>query len=394
MESSLILAEAQSIESLLIETRRHLHARPELGRSEFETADYIEATLQGLGIPTRRLDTAVLGQVAGTGPGRGGCVALRADIDALPVHEPAGLPFQSLKPGLMHACGHDAHTAILLGVATLLSRHRADFSGTVKLLFQPDEEDEGGAELMVKAGLLEEPRAEKVFGLHVQPYLDVGEIETKKGALNGSSTELRIDVAGVGAHGAYPEKGIDAILIAAHLVLALNELVARYVSPLDSAVLTIGSIKGGARPNIIADEVSMKATLRSTDDALRDRLIDRARALVEGIPASFGGRGSLEVKPGYASLVNCDAEVDLVAQVSEAILGPGALRWKDKPSLGVEDFSFFIQDRPGAFYHLGCGSGPKEKRAALHSPDFLLDEACLPLGVALQAAIALKCLEN
>lgn len=394
MEPRLILAEARSMEALLIEMRRHLHARPELGRAEFETADYIETTLQGLGIPTRRLDTAVVGQVTGTGPGRGGCVALRADIDALPVDEPAGLPFQSLKPGLMHACGHDAHTAILLGVATLLARHGAEFSGTVKLLFQPDEEDEGGADLMVKAGLLEEPHAERVFGLHVQPYLDVGEIETRKGALNGSSTDLRITVRGASAHGAYPEKGVDAILIASHLVLALNELVSRYVSPLDSAVLTIGTIKGGARSNIIADEVSLRATLRSTEDALRDRLIDRARALVEGIPASFGGSGSLEVKHGYASLVNHDAEVDLIAQVSQAILGQGALRWKDKPSMGVEDFSFYIKDRPGAFYHLGCGSGPREGRASLHSPDFLLDEACLALGVAMQSAIALKCLED
>ena len=290
-----ILAEAKSMQTWLVETRRHLHARPELGRQEFETANFIESTLRELGIRSKRLDTAVVGHVVGTGPGREGCVAFRADIDALPVTEPAGLPFQSLRPGLMHACGHDAHTAILLGVASFFARHRTDFSGTVKLLFQPDEEGEGGADIMVRAGLLEDPHAERVFGLHVQPYLEVGEIETRKGPLNGSSTSLGITVRGSSSHGAYPEKGIDAILLAAHVVLALNELVSRYVSPLDSAVLTIGTINGGSRSNIIAGEVSMKATLRSADDGLRDSLIARARAIVEGIPAAFGGSGSLEV---------------------------------------------------------------------------------------------------
>lgn len=390
MEPKLILAEAKALEAWLIETRRHLHARPELGRREFGTADYIETSLHGLGVETKRLDTAVVGHIQGTGRGRGGCVAFRADIDALPIDEPAGLPFQSLSPGIMHACGHDAHTAILLGVASVFARHRADFSGTVKLLFQPDEEDEGGAESMVRAGLLEDPHADGVFGLHVQPYLEVGEIETRKGILNGSSTELRIVVRGVGAHGAYPERGIDAILLASHVVLALNELVSRYVSPLDSAVLSIGSIKGGTRANILADEVSMRATLRSIDDGLRDALLARAKSVVEGIPASLGGSGSLELKPGYASLVNHDAEVDLVAELASKILGPDSLRWKDRPSLGVEDFSAFIKDRPGAFYHLGCGSGPKAGRAMLHSPGFILDEACLALGVAMQVGIGMS----
>jgi amidohydrolase len=320
-------------------------------------------------------------------------VAFRADIDALPVTEPAGLPFQSLRPGLMHACGHDAHTAILLGLASFFARHRADFSGTVKLLFQPDEEGEGGADIMVRAGLLESPHAERVFGLHVQPYLDVGEVETRKGPLNGSSTSLGITVRGSSSHGAYPEKGVDAILLAAHVVLALNELVSRYVSPLDSAVLTIGTMNGGSRSNIIAGEVNMKATLRSAEDGLRDSLIARARSIVEGIPAALGGSGSLEVRYGYASLVNHDAEVDLVASVAGELFGPACLRWKEKPSMGVEDFSFFIKDRPGAFYHLGCGSGPKEGRAMLHSPDFILDEACLALGVALQAGIGMRSLE-
>jgi len=385
-----ILAAARGYLPWLVDIRRRIHANPELGTHELKTGDLIASVLEGLGLASRRVGTAVVARLVGGRPGP--TVALRADIDALPVEEKGDLPFKSAKPGLMHACGHDAHTTIVLGAARFFAERRDELAGSLVLLFQPDEEGEGGAEPLITAGALE--GVDAIFGLHVMPYLDPGEIELKKGALNGSSSTLYITVCGKGAHGAYPDLGIDAILIASHLVQALNHLVSRYVSPLDEAVITIGTINGGQRSNIVAEEVRLEATMRTTDDAVRDRLVARVQALVEGIPASFGGSGSLKVRHGYKALVNHDREVDILARVGGEMLGPAAVHWKEKPSLGVEDFSFYLKKVPGAFWHLGCGRGPKEERAPLHSGDFLLDEDCLPVGVAMQAAAVLRFCED
>lgn len=337
-----------------------------------------------------RTGTAVVGLVRGARPGK--TVALRADIDALPIREETGAEYASARDGLMHACGHDAHTAILLGAARWFSEHRADLAGNVKLLFQPAEETDGGAEIMISGGCLENPRVDYVLGLHVMPYLPVGRIETKKGALNGSSTSLGFTVRGLSCHAAYPERGVDAIMIAAHVVTALHSLVSRCVSPLEAAVLTIGTIHGGTVSNIVADEVTMKATLRTTSDATRDLLVARARAIVENIAGSLGGTGSVDVSYGYTALVNDPAVVDVVAAAADDILGPGSVDWKEKPSMGVEDFSFFCRERPGAFYHLGCGNEARGITSPLHSPTFDIDEDCLPLGVAMQVASTLKLL--
>ena len=390
MTNADILSWAQAIAPWLIETRRHIHEVPELGKMEFETAAYIESRLSELGLPFRRIGTGLVGRLDGTRPGPG--IALRADIDALPVEETNSLDFRSRRPGVMHACGHDAHAAIALGVARFFSERRSELAGSLVFLFQPDEEGDGGALPLIEAGALE--GVDRILGLHVMPYLDPGEIEIKKGALNGASTNLRMRISGKGAHGAYPEQGVDAILIASHVIQALHHLVSRYVSPLEEAVITIGTINGGSRANIIADEVLMSATMRTTSEAVRDLLVDRARAVVEGIPESLGGRGRLEVEYGYAALVNHDREVDIVAKVAEELLGKGAVHWKEKPSLGVEDFSFYLKEVPGAFWHLGCGLGPKADRAGLHSGAFLLDEKCLPIGVAVQAAAILEMMKE
>jgi amidohydrolase len=226
------------------------------------------------------------------------------------------------------------------------------------------------------------------------PYLPVGTIETKKGALNGSSTDLHITVRGLGCHAAYPEKGVDAIMIAAHVLTALHSLVSRYVSPLDSAVLTIGTINGGTKSNIVADEVTMRATLRTTDDGIRDALIERVLSVVEGVSSSLGGSGAVVATYGYAALVNDESVVDAVAATAFDILGPESVAWKDKPSMGVEDFSYFCKERPGAFYHLGCGNVPSGIVSPIHSSTFNIDEECLPLGVAMQVGCALRLLES
>jgi len=384
--------DAWDIRPWLVEIRRSIHRHPELGLEETRTADFIGSKLDEMGVEYQRTGTAIVGLIRGARPGK--TIALRADIDALPIKEETGAEYASARDGVMHACGHDAHATILLGAARWFAERRAGLAGNIKLLFQPAEETVGGAETMIKNGCMENPRVDYVLGLHVMPYLPVGRIETKKGALNGSSTELDFTVRGASCHAAYPERGVDAIMIAAHVVTALHSLVSRYVSPLEAAVLTIGTIHGGTVSNIVADEVTMKSTLRTTSDATRDMLVGKARAIVESVSASFGGSGSVDVSYGYTALINDSGVVDVVAAAADDVLCPGCVDWKEKPSMGVEDFSFFCRERPGAFYHLGCGNAEKGITSPIHSSTFDIDEDCLPLGVAMQVAAALRLLEK
>jgi len=388
MKAKRIVEDVGKLQGWMLEVRRELHRNPELGLEEFDTARLIERELTALGIEYQRWDTAVVGLIRGEGEGEGPTVALRADMDALPIQEETGLPFASTRPGRMHACGHDAHTTILLGAARWLKENQGALRGNVKLLFQPAEETVGGAATMVERGCLENPTVDYVFGLHVMPYLPVGRVETRRGALNGCSTTLDITVRGKGGHGAYPETGIDAVLTASHVVVGLNNLVARYVSPLESAVITVGTIQGGSTSNVIAEEVRMSATLRATTDQIRDLLVERVRAVVEGVSGAYGGTGKVDVSYGYAALVNDDEAVDMVDRVSRALLGDGSLIWKEKPSMGVEDFSFFTRDARGAFYHIGCAV-PGGENAPLHSSRFVLNEDCLAVGAAMQVGLVL-----
>jgi amidohydrolase len=382
-----ILREVGDQRDWMVEVRRELHRNPELGLEEFDTARLIERELTALGVDYERWDTAVVGLIQGEHDGP--TVALRADIDALPIQEETGLPFASTRPGRMHACGHDAHTTILLGAARWLKENQSVLKGNVKLLFQPAEETVGGAATMVERGCLENPTVDHVFGLHVMPYLPVGRLETRRGALNGCSTTLDITIRGRGGHAAYPETGIDTVLIASHVVVGLNHLVARYVSPLESAVITVGTIQGGSTSNVIAEEVRMSATLRATTDAIRDTLVERVRSVVEWVSAAYGGTGRVEVSYGYAALVNDDEAVERVEAVSRVLLGEGALVWKEKPSMGVEDFSFFTRDAPGAFFHIGCAV-PGGENAPLHSARFVLNEDCLTVGAAMHVGLVLQ----
>ena len=366
--------------------------QPELGLEEVRTANAIVNWLQEIGIEYGRSGTAVIGLVRGDQPGR--TVALRADIDALPILEENGVPYRSQLDGRMHACGHDAHVAIQLGAARILQAARASLAGNVKLLFQPAEETVGGAQTMIRDGCLEDPHVDRIYGLHVMPYLPVGFVELKRGALMGASTTLEIRISGRSAHGAYPETGIDAVMIAANVVLSLHALVGRAVSPLEEVVLTIGTIHGGVTSNILADLVEMKATLRTVNPAVRDDLLQRIRTVVEEIPRAFGGSGELDIRFGYAALVNHDEAVDELQAVALELLGPDRITWKAKPSLGVEDFSYFVQARPGAYYHLGCGNPSTGMIAPLHSSRFDLDEDCLALGAAMQAGLAMRFLQQ
>jgi amidohydrolase len=390
--SSLFAAAAMDLKPWIVGLRRYLHQNPELGHEEYKTAAAIEDWLRELGIESQRQGTAVIGLIRGAKPGK--TVALRADIDALPIHEEGHGDYRSRKDGLMHACGHDAHTAIQLGAARLLADLRGDLAGNVKLLFQPAEETDGGAETMIREGCLENPHVDRIYGLHVMPDVPVGFVQLKRGVMLGSSTSLKLRIHGKSAHGAYPETGIDAVLIAAHVVAALHVLVGRYVSPLHEAVLTIGTIHGGRASNILANRVDMEATLRTTDPQVRDTLVERIRAVVEGFPPTLGGGGELAAAYGCEALVNHDEAVDEIVEAAREVLGTDRISWSEKPSMGVDDFALFIKVRPGAYYNLGCGNVERGITSPLHSATFDLDEDCLVHGAAMQAGLAWRFLRK
>lgn len=394
MDSELLHKTAFEMHPWLTEVRGSLHMHPELGDAEFRTSAYVQQLLTEMGVEFRTYPgmTAVVGLIRGKHPGR--TVAIRADMDALPILEKNDVPYRSKCDGVMHACGHDAHTAILLGTARLFSQMRENLHGSIKLLFQPAEETDGGAERMVNLGCMKDPDVDYCIGLHVSAGLPTGKAELKYGAMNGSSDMIHITVNGKKAHGAYPDLGTDAVAIAAQVVTALQTLVSRNVSPLDSAVLTIGAIHGGERGNIIADEVKMDCILRTINPATREFARGRIRRIAEGVSEAMGGSAQVDIIPSYKALINTDAVVDVVRDVTEGILGKENVVIRDKPSLGVEDFTYFLDAAPGAFYHLGCASEEKGITAAAHTSRFDVDEDCLPIGVLLHASIALRLLSQ
>ena len=383
MEIREIYDRALSCADWVSEVRRSLHRIPEEGFREFKTQALVCHLLDEMGIPFRVERTWVIGEIAGRAPGE--IVALRADMDALPVEEPEGCTFRSEHPGWMHACGHDAHTAILLGTARLLMSMQDAFRGTVRLLFQPAEETDGGAAPMVAAGAMLGVCA--VYGLHVQPYMNVGRIDSRPGCLNASTDEVNLTIRGVSGHAARPEQCVDAIVCTAQMVSALQTVVSRGVSPLVPAVLTFGKIAGGTARNVICDSVTLNGTLRTADPAVRAAMKARIREVAQGVAAAFGARVDVDIAEGYCALMNDAGEVGRVFRLGRALLGDENVALREAPSMGGEDFSYFCAEAPGAFYHLGCAS--QQPAAPLHSRDFQLDERCLPIGCTMQCALAL-----
>ena len=374
--------------SWAVDKRRALHRIPEEGFKEFKTQQEICKTLDELGIPYTTERTWVVALIQGAHPGR--TIALRADIDALPVQEPKGIQYRSQHSGWMHACGHDIHMAIQLGAAKILNGVKDKLHGSVKLLFQPAEETEGGAKPMVKAGVLSNPDVDAVYGLHVQSRLPLGAIETRTGTLNASTDEIRLDVCGKGGHAAYPESSVDAIVLTAQIINALQTLVSRSVSPLSSVVLSFGTIHGGTAENVICDHVAMEGTLRTTDPKNRAFALQHIEKVARGIAASFGGSAKLTVVDGYAPLVNHTKEAEMVLEIARELYGNTNVIVKEAPSMGGEDFSYFIEETPGAFYHIGCTSPDKMPAAPLHNKNFSPDEECIRQGIEMQTAIVLR----
>ncbi|MGH7728664.1 MAG: M20 metallopeptidase family protein [Vulcanimicrobiaceae bacterium] len=375
----------RSVLAHAIELRREIHRYPELGFEEERTAALVERELDELAITHRRVaGTGVVGVVHGER--RGAVAALRADMDALPIEERSGEPFASLVAGKMHACGHDAHTAMLLAAARLLQLERERLAGTTVLIFQPAEEGPGGALPMIEAGVLDEPAVEAIAMLHVDSRLATGTIGILPGVCNAAADEFRIEIEGVGGHGAAPHSAVDAIPAAAATVLALQNLAARETDPFATLVVTIGTINGGYRNNVIADRVTMTGTFRTQDRALRDGLEARARRIVEGVAAAYGTRARLDVVYGYPPVRNDPA---LAESLRAFLEHTSALTLAcPAPTMGGEDFAYFAERVPAVLVRLGIRN---ERLGAIHpghSPKFRIDEAALGAGIETLVAFA------
>jgi len=365
--------------------RREIHRRPELGFEEFNTQAIVERELDAAGIEHRRVaGTGVVAIVRGALPGR--VTGLRADMDALPITEDSGEACASEVPGKMHACGHDAHTAMLLGAARTLHETREFFHGTAVLLFQPAEEGPGGALPMIEQGALDDPRVEAVTMLHVDPRLRTGTVGITPGAVNAAADEFRVTVRGKGGHGAWPHKAVDAIPCAAAIVLALQNVAARETDPLASIVVTVGTIEGGYRNNVIADRVVMTGTIRTHDMTIRENAEHKVRRIVEGVAEAYGARAELEMIYGYPPVVN-DAEL---ANAFKAYVRDVAGIPVDSPppTMGGEDFAYFAQRVPGVMVRLGIYNEAVGSIHSGHSPQFRLDEDAIPTGIRALVAFA------
>lgn len=379
------LAKAEAVEQDVIAWRRRFHENPELGFEERETAAFILRKLREFGYAPRCIgETGVAADLVGSkGPGR--TIALRADIDALPGEEKTGLPFASKKPGVMHSCGHDAHAAILLGVAKILADEKDSFAGKIKFFFQPAEETLGGAQSFIDAGELDD--VDGVAALHVMTDLEVGQVGCRKGVSMASADTLTITVSGKAAHGAQPHRGRDAIVAAAHIITALQALVARTVSPLDSAVITIGQIQGGFAPNVIPAEATLRGTLRTLSRETRLEMLEKIHTVTELTARSFGCEASLDVTEGTPPLYCDDAWVEKFIAVAKQHIPEENIRILPEPSMGGEDFSFMLQKAPGVFWRLGARTKGAERTNA-HSPHFMVDENAFKYGTAIASALA------
>lgn len=387
------LVKELNLDKELVEMRRDFHKYPELSGNEYRTMDKICQYLDEWGIKYEKgvADTGVVAIVEGKISGK--TVGIRGDIDALPIEENNNASYSSQNPGVMHACGHDAHIAILLGVAKVLKALEGKLKGSVKFFFQPAEETTGGADRMIQAGCLENPHVDYVLGLHVEPKYVVGEVGIRYGKMYASSDMLTIKINGKSAHGAHPEEGVDAIIVAANILNALQTIVSRNVSPNNSAVCTFGTIHGGKVRNQIADYVELEGIMRTLDPKTRMFAREKVRIICEQVADSMGAKAELIIDESYSPLMNTDEVVDVVCQNAKNILGKENVFIEDAPDLSTEDFSYFATERKACYFHLGCANIENDKAVDLHNPEFDIDERCLPVGVNIQIQNILSLLE-
>ena len=363
----------------LTEIRRDLHAHPELAFAEHRTADLVARHLEALGIEVHRR----VGRTGVVGVLRGGrslrAIGLRADMDALPIQERNEFAHQSVHPGCMHACGHDGHTTMLLGAAEALAARR-DFDGTVHLIFQPAEEGEGGGLAMIEDGLFERFPMESVFGMHNWPGMPSGHFAVHPGPVMASADRFDITVTGRGAHAAMPHLGADPISAGAALVQAIQTIVSRTLDPADSAVVSVTQFHAGEAYNAIPDRAQLGGTVRAFSETVQEQIEKALRRLCDGIAAGFGVDISVEYRRGYPPTVNSAAEAALCASVANALVGPDRVTTSARPSMGAEDFAYFLQRKPGSYVWIG--NGPGEGGCTLHNPQYDFNDEIIPVGVA------------
>ncbi|WP_338148675.1 amidohydrolase [Brevibacillus humidisoli] len=377
-------------EKYLVELRREFHRFPEVSGQEERTSRRVYEELQRMGITDIRPHIAGHGIVAAIGGiVDGPVVALRADMDALPIKEQTGVPFASEHNGVMHACGHDSHTAMLLGAAQVLKQIEAQLPGRIVLIFQPAEENApiGGARPMIEAGALQDPQPDAVFGLHVWPGLPVGQVGIRPGYLMGASDRFTVHIKGRGGHASMPHETVDAAIVAVQVAQVLQTIVSRNVNPMDAGVVTIGRIEAGNRHNVIPDEAVLEGTVRSFRPEVRDLLEERFCRIVGDVAHSMGADAEIVYQRGYPVLNNHPAAVEVVRQSVQRLLGMDALP-EVEPGLVAEDFAVYLEHFPGAFFWLGCGFVDESRNYPLHHPKFLIDERVLPIGAQLLAETA------
>lgn len=387
-----MLESALEIKDYIVGAKRRLHREPELAMREFKTTEYVRSELSALGVEVLPLDSpvGVVGIIRGNRKGAGHVTALRADMDALPIQETTDLPDRSIVPGAMHACGHDCHTAMLLGAARLLAARRDEFSGTVKLIFQPAEENLDGSATMIRLGVLENPKVEFMLGMHGHATYDVGQIAMRAGQYMASSDFFTVAMKGTSGHGAYPHRvACDPVLAASNAVVAMQSIVTRQIDALDSVVISVCQINGGTAKNIIPETVEFSGSVRCQNPATRDTIEGRIRRVAESIAAAYGCEASLDYHYGVPPLVNDPELTSLVRKSAEKLVGAGDVREIEIPAMGSEDFSRYCELVPHAvFARLGIRS-PGGQAPNFHNGNFVFAEDALPYGAALYAQFVL-----
>lgn len=382
---------ANDIAGEIVATRRHLHSNPELSFQEFETAKYVANSLKEIGLnPVEGIaNTGVSALIEGKNPGKK-IIALRADIDALPITEANDIPYKSKNEGVMHACGHDVHTSSLLGTAKILHQLKDQFEGTVKLIFQPGEEKApGGASLMIKDGILKNPKPNNILGQHVMPLLPVGKIGFREGLYMASADEIYITVKGQGGHAAMPDRNIDPVLIASHIIVALQQVVSRYATPTTPTVLSFGKVIAEGATNIIPNEVKIEGTFRTLNEKWRAEAKIKMKKLAEGLAESMGGSCDFHILDGYPFLYNNEVLTRRNRKFATEYVGAENIVDLDV-WMAAEDFAFYSQEIDACFYRLGVRNEAKGIASNVHTPTFNVDEDALEIGSGLMAWMAIN----
>lgn len=378
----------------IIQLRRKIHENPELSFKEYNTTELIHDTLKGTHITVEKCaeGTGLVGVLSGSEEGP--TLGIRADIDALPIKEETGLDFTSKESGIMHACGHDIHTSVLLGAALVLNEKRNDFKGKIKFIFQPAEETMQGAKYMIDQGVLSKPEVDHIICLHTWPATDAGKIGIRHNTIMASTNRFEIKVFGDGGHAAHPHKSVDPIPVATQITDGLQRIVSRKLAPLDSAVVTVGQIHGGTADNIIAREVTISGTVRTLKKEVSREIEKAMNDIATNIAKAYQATAKVSFFPGSPPVVNDATLVDLMESTVNESLGEGALEYLTEPSLGGEDFAFYLEEVKGMLFRLGTGNELEESRKGLHNPGIIFDEKAIPTGIVAMSSFAMNYLNR